>query len=170
MEKPVEQEQSGFRLPFVMKLFDRSVDLAQFSEQTPLYPICRAWIANQPHQMLTYNNFVKKRSQSPCPKEDPEPVVLGDNDSDICKDVYRLPLPNTPIYGNNKIRVPEITKYHSRFNKMDQDGIEPPTREQLLQDNLSHWTNVRQSWLDACAKNEARYKQSFRVLLAIFNK
>jgi len=29
-----------------MKLFDRSVDLAQFSYDTPLYPVCRAWIRN----------------------------------------------------------------------------------------------------------------------------
>ena len=34
---------------YVMKLFDRSVDLAQFDESSPLYPICRAWMKNQPH-------------------------------------------------------------------------------------------------------------------------
>lgn len=33
---------------YVMKLFDRSVDLARFEEDTPLYPICRAWMQNQP--------------------------------------------------------------------------------------------------------------------------
>ena len=33
---------------YVMKLFDRNVDLAQFDEGTPLYPVCRAWIRNQP--------------------------------------------------------------------------------------------------------------------------
>jgi hypothetical protein len=32
-----------------MKLFDRSLDLAQFPENTPLYPVCRAWMRNQPH-------------------------------------------------------------------------------------------------------------------------
>jgi len=31
---------------YVMKLFDRSVDLAQFSYDAPLYPVCRAWIRN----------------------------------------------------------------------------------------------------------------------------
>lgn len=31
---------------YVMKLFDRSVDLAQFTHDTPLYPVCRAWIHN----------------------------------------------------------------------------------------------------------------------------
>lgn len=34
---------------YVMKLFDRSVDLAQFEETTSLYPIARAWIHNRPH-------------------------------------------------------------------------------------------------------------------------
>ncbi|XP_045171861.1 protein lin-37 homolog isoform X2 [Mercenaria mercenaria] len=29
---------------YIMKLFDRSVDLAQFNEKTPLYPIARAWM------------------------------------------------------------------------------------------------------------------------------
>lgn len=33
---------------YVMKLYDRSVDLARFEEDTPLYPICRAWMVNQP--------------------------------------------------------------------------------------------------------------------------
>lgn len=45
----------------VMKLFDRSVDLAQFNENTPLYPICRSWIKNQPHNNLNNQN----RSSSP---------------------------------------------------------------------------------------------------------
>lgn len=48
---------------YVIKLFDRSVDLAQFSENTPLYPICRAWMRNSPS--------VRERERSPahrCPR------------------------------------------------------------------------------------------------------
>lgn len=37
---------------YVLKLYDRSVDLAKFSPLTPLYPVCRAWIKNQPNQQL----------------------------------------------------------------------------------------------------------------------
>lgn len=33
---------------FIMKLFDRSVDLAKYKENTALYPICRAWMINEP--------------------------------------------------------------------------------------------------------------------------
>ena len=33
-----------------MKLFDRSVDLAQFNENSSLYSIARAWISNKAQQ------------------------------------------------------------------------------------------------------------------------
>lgn len=50
-----------FLLPdaYVIKLFDRSVDLAQFHTGTPLYPICRAWMRNNPS--------VREPARSPSP-------------------------------------------------------------------------------------------------------
>lgn len=51
VEKPPEDNLIKCQQTFVMKMFDRSVDLAQFTENTPLYPICRAWIANQPNKI-----------------------------------------------------------------------------------------------------------------------
>lgn len=33
---------------FIIKLFDRSVDLSKYEENTSLYPICRSWMINQP--------------------------------------------------------------------------------------------------------------------------
>lgn len=40
--------QTSVQHSFLMKLFDRCVDLAKYNEDTPLYPICRAWMINQP--------------------------------------------------------------------------------------------------------------------------
>lgn len=40
--------QTAVQHSFLMKLFDRCVDLAKYNENTPLYPICRAWMINQP--------------------------------------------------------------------------------------------------------------------------
>lgn len=37
-------------IPHVMTLFDRKVDLAQFSMDTPLYVMCREWMTNNPHK------------------------------------------------------------------------------------------------------------------------
>ena len=47
--KETEIRDTGFHHTFVMRMFDRSVDLAQFDDDSPLYPICRAWMINQPH-------------------------------------------------------------------------------------------------------------------------
>ena len=33
---------------YVIKLFDRSTDLGQFSQNTSLYPLCRAWMPDSP--------------------------------------------------------------------------------------------------------------------------
>ncbi|XP_050786552.1 protein lin-37 homolog isoform X2 [Gopherus flavomarginatus] len=54
---------------YIIKLFDRSVDLAQFAESTPLYPICRAWMRNSP--------AVRERERSPSP---PLPTLPEDEE------------------------------------------------------------------------------------------
>lgn len=48
---------------FIMKLFDRCVDLAKYSEHTPLYPICRAWMMNQPksNQIIKYDSIYNEQ-------------------------------------------------------------------------------------------------------------
>lgn len=44
-----QQSKQPISFSFVMKLFDRSVDFAQFSEDTPLYALARAWMQNKPY-------------------------------------------------------------------------------------------------------------------------
>lgn len=58
-----------------MKLFDRSVDLAQFDEDSPLYPICRAWIRNQPS-----NRGLHSRERTPTPEPLPQPSTSQDEE------------------------------------------------------------------------------------------
>lgn len=152
---------------YVMKLFDRSVDLAQFNEVTPLYPICRAWIANQPHQ--TYN--IKKEPSTPEIKEEPGYVIPKDtNDFDAVRDTYKLPPPERPTSKFRSSRIPEQKPYVTNFTTMMQEGVEPPSREDILQDNLQHWSKVRKSWMEASAKNDLRYEKSIRLLTAMYNK
>ena len=60
---------TAFHHTFVMKLFDRSVDLAQFPDFTPLYPVCRAWMKNDPHNT---NMAPRLRTPTPEPDQDEE--------------------------------------------------------------------------------------------------
>lgn len=88
------QMDTVFHHKYVMKLFDRSVDLAQFQENTPLYPICRAWMANQPR-----NPNLISEVHSPSPEvvnEINKCTDILDINGDI-PDVYHLPSP-IPCY------------------------------------------------------------------------
>ena len=40
-----------------MTLFDRRVDLARFSEATPLYVMCREWMRNNPHRRQSQSSL-----------------------------------------------------------------------------------------------------------------
>ena len=40
---------------YVIKLFDRRVDLAQFSTETPLYILVREWMKNKPYTNSSCN-------------------------------------------------------------------------------------------------------------------
>ncbi|XP_013864137.1 protein lin-37 homolog [Austrofundulus limnaeus] len=48
MDEGIPEANQHKQNAYVIKLFDRSVDLAQFNTSTPLYPICRAWMRNNP--------------------------------------------------------------------------------------------------------------------------
>jgi len=48
---------------YVLKLYDRSVDLAKFKPSTPLYPVCRAWIKNKPNSNNLPKRFWKRFKQ-----------------------------------------------------------------------------------------------------------
>ena len=122
---------SAFHHTYVMKLFDRSVDLAQFQEDTPLYPICRAWMANQPRNPNLVPKYVLKYSKFQCFKEtlmwfsklflffrarSPSPEIVSeansydnlfDSNGEI-RDIGTLPppLPSEEAFPRNRIPSP----------------------------------------------------------------
>lgn len=102
-----------------MKLFDRSVDLARFEEDTPLYPICRAWMANQPRNPQHVVKYAQSTSLPPVWSRSkskpyccmyrrrvssPEPEPWKDNGM---LDVHRLPHPVNPCESRCPSPLPE---------------------------------------------------------------
>ncbi|XP_041979121.1 protein lin-37 homolog [Aricia agestis] len=134
------------RQSYVLKLFDRSVDLSQFSEDSPLYPICRAWIANRPK--ANYSDFGKD-------SENMEEIEEG----------IDLPGPNGPPISKIPDLLPEQLKSQD-VDKINLNYREAPlpSREQLLRSHMARWTNVRGAWLARAAQVEARYANSQIIL------
>ncbi|XP_046681093.1 protein lin-37 homolog [Homalodisca vitripennis] len=150
----------GFHHTFVMKLFDRSVDLAQFKDDTPLYPICRAWIANQPRVPLPYPPL-----ESPEIKNEVEGAF--EFDTEVVREMEKLPPPISPPLG---CRIPAVAPPQLTGISLDYSGDNLPTAEELLKGHVSRWTNIRKQWLDAAQINESRFQNSGKVLSNMYKR
>ncbi|XP_076549375.1 myb-interacting protein 40 isoform X2 [Osmia lignaria lignaria] len=161
------QVDTAFHHTYVMKLFDRSVDLAQFQEDTPLYPICRAWMANQPRNP---NLVPKVRSPSP---EIVNEVNISNNILDTngeVRDVYYLPPPLPCEEAIPKNRIPSPISRPKEELCLDYDGQTLVSRETLLREHRVHWNAVRKKWYQQAHKNEQRFAQSAHILNTIYKR
>uniref|UniRef100_A0A9J7ZI90 Lin-37 DREAM MuvB core complex component n=1 Tax=Cyprinus carpio carpio TaxID=630221 RepID=A0A9J7ZI90_CYPCA len=145
---------------YIIKLFDRSVDLAQFSTTTPLYPICRAWMRNNP-------SMRERTAPSPphsCGEDEMTDMLNGKG-----QNVYRLPppvscpvgLPGEPV----SLRIPPIEKPTESQSVDDAAGTSP-----LIFNHIKRWKKIRQKWKEASSKNQLRYSESIKILKEMYER
>ncbi|EZA49188.1 Lin-37-like protein [Ooceraea biroi] len=161
------QTDTVFHHTYVMKLFDRSVDLAQFQEDTPLYPICRAWMANQPRNP----NLVPK-VRSPSPEIVNEVNIMNNliNANGEINDVHYLPSPLPRVEAIPRNRIPSPILGAKDDLNLDYEGQTLKSREQLVKEHSTRWNAIRKKWHQQAHKNERRYIQSATILSTIFTK
>ncbi|KAK5640752.1 hypothetical protein RI129_009299 [Pyrocoelia pectoralis] len=148
---------------YVMKLFDRSVDLARFEEDTPLYPICRAWMANLPRNPQV---IVKRRLSSP----EPDNNSWSNNN---LTEITRLPRPS----DESNLRIPspipmQLNRSRDEVDKINfnYDDKSPLSRDILIPTHLRRWRCIKKKWISTAQKNELRYHKSMQILHTIYNK
>nr|CAB3263435.1 protein lin-37 homolog [Phallusia mammillata] len=153
---------------FIMKLFDRSIDLAAFNEDTPLYPICRAWMNNDPSG--------KKTPLRPKKGSDEE-ANSNSEDEDASGNVTEIPTPNVRwnnIDINGKYISPRVpaTMPHStdRINDYFVSHVSPPPPETLLINHIRRWRAIRERWTQKSCENDARYEDGMVILRDMFNR
>ncbi|RWS26940.1 Protein lin-37-like protein [Leptotrombidium deliense] len=156
---------------FVVKLFDRSIDLAQFSqnsnnEDSSLYPVCRAWIRNQSHAYFDESHDTMENNYANEDSENEKPVGI-----------YNLPAPlpphKTEQRNSQDLRILKISKERLSTSEIDEliDSDKSDLMfDSLLQQNLVHWKQVRQQWKRLIQENESRYKHSCSVLKSMYER
>uniref|UniRef100_A0A452V3P7 Lin-37 DREAM MuvB core complex component n=1 Tax=Ursus maritimus TaxID=29073 RepID=A0A452V3P7_URSMA len=151
---------------YVIKLFDRSVDLAQFSENTPLYPICRAWMRNSPS--------VRERERSP---SSPLPPLPEDEESSEVtnsksRDVYKLPPPTAPgpLGDACRSRIPSPLQPETQGTPEDEPSEPEPSPSTLIYRNMQRWKRIRQRWKEASHRNQLRYSESMKILREMYER
>lgn len=142
---------------YVMKLFDRSVDLSNFTEKTPLYPIARAWIKD---------NTTDEAETS---QEESEPEDRSDPTN-----VFKMPTPLVLKFekgeGYHDARIPPPELCTDPPLDIHKDPDLGPAPEELLLSHMARWKNIRQSWVNAARLHELKYKNSMLVLKDIFER
>lgn len=157
------------RKTYILKLFDRRVDLATFvttevkSNNKPLYPVCRAWV----HGPDT-------------PRSDESTT----NHPEIDNENFNLPPPKSklaaiqhfnmdPNDGDIDLRIPQSVrdfKPQENIEKSIDDSISNPLdHDECLENNKQRWKKVRNEWAEVRKVHEYRYEESFKILDDMFN-
>ncbi|CAH8520571.1 unnamed protein product [Schistosoma turkestanicum] len=154
---PSEEEET-YKESFVIKVFERSVDFGQFSENAPLYPMARSWIRNL--------NQGDSSSWNDVPNVDDD----QENSDQLPDCHYTLPKPSDGLTDND-IRIPP---------PLPSDGqpflinVENPPKEMspegLLEQHIVRWREIRRKWKAACRDNEERYLDSYLILKETYDK
>ncbi|GIX87304.1 protein lin-37 homolog [Caerostris extrusa] len=146
---------------YVMKLFDRAVDLTPFTEETPLYPICRAWINNQ-DLYRSAQVFKEEPATEEPPKSDDAEKELDEND----EEVHFLP-PPSPLKGKD-LRIPSPIPQTPEEFVICSDEQNAVSKDVLMSNHLQRWKTVRHKWKQAARLNEERYRESAAILKAVY--
>ncbi|KAG8569981.1 hypothetical protein GDO81_014624 [Engystomops pustulosus] len=147
---------------FVIRLFDRSVDLAQFSEETPLYPVCRAWLRNSPG------------TKAPEPPPTPPPSEEGDVVNGSSQNIYLMPPPSAcPVSETGdpiNLRIPSPIPREEEPLNINMTAETTPSMSTLIYLNMNRWKKIRQRWKDASYRNQQRYAQSMKILKEMYER
>lgn len=142
---------------YVMRLFERSLDLSKYKDKTPLYPICRAWMANQPRNpaVAIYNTD----STNPTVKrEDDAEEILAKLLSGELKVLKEMP----------QARKTDLPIIPPRLQQTQDAKLQGASKDELLADNVSHWKRVRSHWLKHAQKYEhERYEIIDQIMDAV---
>lgn len=152
---------------FVMKLFDRSLDLSKYTEQTALYPICRAWMANQPRNP-SIRSYREARSPSPSERVENGGEILSQLRTGDMRDVTTLP-------KAKKTDVPKIPPQQEpqKYDASEElfavdDSLADGEKEELMSQHLSKWKGIKKDWQKHTKRYQKRNEVNFLILQELF--
>lgn len=149
----------------VIKLFDRSVDLAQFDEHTSLYTLCRSWMHNDPNNTTSDNDGFAKLELDTNDKT--VSVNIGNNlpAMDESGNVHNLPRPIHLAEDHSAllIKAPDPKQWDT-----DQIGCNQQSIEDLRRDHITRWKRIRAKSRERLSKMQERYGETIRIINKLY--
>ena len=152
-EKPPKIVKTPAHASYIMKLFDRSVNLARFNEETPLFPLCRAWMRNNPRAVPSKHDA----------ENESRPVMTVEEG-----DVVEMP--------RVRIRKASRLSVARKDNKLDKTAFDKAidaknwTKEKLLSSHMVQWQEIRQKQIDSTWSFEEKHFSANLELLMSLHK
>ncbi|XP_055611751.1 protein lin-37 homolog isoform X2 [Uranotaenia lowii] len=145
---------------FIIKLFDRRVDISRFGPNSPLYPVCRSWMKNNPRHG---NSVIKVEKEF---EERYEEEILAKYQRKEISSIEKMPKPEV-IYPNQPFLA--IQPFREQ-NPEDLDAIKDceAKRRALLIHNKKCWRMIRHRWQKHRETYlNRRYRRSYELLDAL---
>ena len=179
---------SSRHIPHVMTLFDRKVDLARFTLDTPLYVMCREWMWNNPtahaqNGIHASNGDTGQVNQlvSPTPlQRNPEsgkvvrldiPAVKPRHYEKTKRELERNLEVSLALGLSTSMKVLKgQVKYVNGHYRLFQSGYGSSNIHDLKMEHLNHWRQVRENWKRSSFLNQERYSKSLQQLRDMFQR
>ena len=157
----IEEIGESQKASYVIKLFDREIDLASFEADASLYGMAREWMKNKPHMMPS------QQLETPII---PDINIHHENESQMESEenkehfIYELPKPVKFEEACYPRPLPPALKTALVEDIIDtEDDI-----EELRKDNMLRWRKVRNRWKEHSLRQQRRYVDSLITLKTLF--
>ena len=156
------------RQSYIIKLFDRSIDLAQFDSDTSLYVMMRAWMSNKPFSVYTHDYTTEdtdddtndRRATMRHEMSRPTMESEGTNQNHV----YFLPRPTKLEEASYPRPLPPALKTQ-RLEDVINSGTD---MNDLIKENTMRWRKVKTRWREHSFRTQERYKDSLKVLKDLY--
>uniref|UniRef100_A0A182PS47 Uncharacterized protein n=1 Tax=Anopheles epiroticus TaxID=199890 RepID=A0A182PS47_9DIPT len=146
--------------PYMLTLFNRCIDVARFHENSPLYPLCRAWVKNNPRDKVE-EICAPDPKQRVAIKREHNPDIVRQFTNGELSEITEMPRPEQTNLE------PFLSMKAQPVDDFDIDK-ETKSKEELIEEHLVQWKKIRTSSIAHRKKyNEARYGTSFKLLEAL---
>lgn len=157
----VEEVGDSQRASYVIKLFDREIDLARFEADASLYGMAREWMKNKPHSGSTEPAETQVRPDITIQGESETQTESEENKEQF---VYELPKPVKFEEACYPRPLPPALK-----TALVEDIIDTESDiEELRKTNMFRWRKVRNRWKQHSLAQQRRYLDSLVILKKIF--
>lgn len=152
---------------FIIKLFDRTINLSELNGSTPLYKICHDWITSS-------HNMTLMRSQSKKPvrperQEERDIEVLEKLKNEEINVVQSMPPFDKTVKMKEPMEIDEEEEDERRKNldsiMLFNEDLEEFSKDNLLAEHKSQWKKKKEEWIkDREDFNEKKYSESVELL------